>query len=81
MGVGEEQAEGSSAVEGNTRSEVISMMSGAGHDAQAMSDVAPIGMLFVRCRGGVSHDPAEHVQPDDVALAAAALAHYLMVDS
>ncbi len=35
--------------------------SGAGHDAVTMSAVVPVGMLFVRCAGGVSHHPAESV--------------------
>ncbi|MGL3214285.1 allantoate amidohydrolase [Bradyrhizobium sp. BR 1433] len=39
--------------------------SGAGHDGMAMVDVADIGMIFVRCRGGISHNPAEHVEPAD----------------
>lgn len=34
-------------------------------------------MMFVRCRGGVSHSPLEHVEPEDVAASAAALATYL----
>ncbi|PNH03393.1 Allantoate deiminase, chloroplastic [Tetrabaena socialis] len=34
-------------------------------------------MLFVRCRGGVSHSPLEHVEHEDVAASAAALAEYL----
>jgi len=41
--------------------------SGAGHDGMAIIDIAPIGMLFVRCKGGVSHNPAEAVTLDDVA--------------
>ncbi|WFU30803.1 allantoate amidohydrolase [Bradyrhizobium brasilense] len=39
--------------------------SGAGHDGMAMVDVADIGMIFVRCRGGISHNPAEHVELAD----------------
>ena len=39
--------------------------SGAGHDGMAMIDVADVAMLFVRCRGGVSHHPDEHVDPAD----------------
>ena len=39
--------------------------SGAGHDGMAMIDVADVGMLFVRCRGGVSHHPDEHVDTAD----------------
>ncbi|MBV9561554.1 MAG: allantoate amidohydrolase [Bradyrhizobium sp.] len=39
--------------------------SGAGHDGMAMIDVADVGMIFVRCRGGVSHHPDEHVERAD----------------
>ena len=31
----------------------------------AMIDIADVAMLFVRCRGGISHHPAEHVEPAD----------------
>ncbi len=44
---------------------VFELASGAGHDGMAMVDVADVAMLFVRCRGGISHNPAEHVEPDD----------------
>jgi allantoate deiminase len=43
--------------------------SGAGHDAAAMAALGPVAMLFVRCAGGVSHHPAEAVEPGDVAVA------------
>jgi allantoate deiminase len=43
--------------------------SGAGHDAVVMSEVVPVGMLFVRCAGGISHHPAESVMTSDVAAA------------
>lgn len=36
-----------------------------------------VGMMFVRCRGGVSHSPLEHVEEGDVAVATAALSLYL----
>jgi allantoate deiminase len=49
------------------------LMSGAGHDGQAMAMLTGIGMIFVRCRGGVSHNPAEYASPDDIGLAVAAL--------
>jgi len=52
------------------------LLSGAGHDAMAMAEVAPVGMIFVRCRGGVSHNPAEYAAPEDVARAAHALLVY-----
>ena len=43
--------------------------SGAGHDAARMSDVAPVTMLFVRCERGISHNPAESVEKEDVGVA------------
>ncbi len=42
--------------------------SGAGHDAGIMAQVTPAAMLFVRCRGGISHNPAESVTLEDVAV-------------
>jgi len=45
---------------------VFELPSGAGHDGMAMIDIADIGMIFVRCRGGVSHHPDEHVDRADV---------------
>ena len=45
------------------------LASGAGHDAVVLSRVAPVAMLFVRCKGGVSHNPAESVEVGDVAVA------------
>jgi len=44
--------------------------SGAGHDAQVMTELADVGMIFVRCRGGVSHSPSEYVSPEDAYLGA-----------
>ncbi|MBX9645862.1 MAG: allantoate amidohydrolase [Xanthobacteraceae bacterium] len=44
---------------------VFELPSGAGHDGMAMIDVADVAMLFVRCRGGISHHPDEHVEPAD----------------
>jgi len=51
--------------------------SGAGHDAVALAKLTQVGMLFVRCKGGISHNPAESVIPEDVALAIEALEHFL----
>lgn len=51
--------------------------SGAGHDAAALSAVCPVAMLFVRCRGGVSHHPDESVLETDVAIAIRILADFL----
>jgi allantoate deiminase len=47
--------------------------SGAGHDSMVMADLCPTTMLFIRCAGGVSHNPAESVETADVALAAKAM--------
>ena len=44
---------------------VFELPSGAGHDGMAMVDIADIAMLFVRCRGGISHHPDEHVELAD----------------
>jgi allantoate deiminase len=43
----------------------LELPSGAGHDGMAMIDIADVGMLFVRCRGGISHHPDEHVELAD----------------
>jgi allantoate deiminase len=44
--------------------------SGGGHDAVTASQLTPeVGMLFVRCRDGISHNPAESVRAEDVAVA------------
>ena len=47
----------------------ISLVSGAGHDGVVMSQLTPIAMLFVRCRGGLSHHPGEYAAPKDLAVA------------
>jgi allantoate deiminase len=44
---------------------IFELPSGAGHDGMAMIDIADVAMLFVRCRGGISHNPAEHVEEAD----------------
>jgi allantoate deiminase len=44
---------------------VFELPSGAGHDGMAMIDIADVGMVFVRCRGGISHHPDEHVETVD----------------
>ena len=43
------------------------MPSGAGHDAQEMARIAPMGMIFVPSVGGISHSPREFTRPEDVA--------------
>jgi allantoate deiminase len=51
--------------------------SGAGHDAAELSEIAPTAMLFVRCAGGISHNPAESVSPGDVAAAIEVTSRFL----
>ncbi|HEV7322225.1 MAG TPA: Zn-dependent hydrolase [Ensifer sp.] len=42
------------------------MTSGAGHDAQMIARIAPSAMIFVPSRDGISHNPREHTEPDDL---------------
>jgi allantoate deiminase len=63
-----EQAIGSIGVE------PLRLASGAGHDAVAMAALCPVAMLFVRCKGGISHNPAESITVED----ADAAAHVLL---
>ena len=46
------------------------MPSGAGHDAMQMAKIAPAGMIFIPSRRGISHNPLEWSDPDDIALGA-----------
>ncbi|MFV9505896.1 MAG: allantoate amidohydrolase [Oscillochloridaceae bacterium umkhey_bin13] len=47
----------------------LELPSGAGHDAALLATITPAAMLFVRCKDGISHNPAEAVTLDDVAAA------------
>jgi allantoate deiminase len=55
----------------------IRLPSGAGHDAQVMARLCPSAMLFVRCRGGISHNPAEFASVSDMGVAIAALIRFV----
>ena len=55
----------------------VRLPSGAGHDAQVMARLCPSAMLFVRCRGGISHNPAEFASVPDMGLAIAALIRFI----
>lgn len=44
----------------------MTMPSGAGHDAMHWTEVAPTGMIFIPCRDGISHNPAEFAAMDDI---------------
>ena len=50
--------------------------SGEGHDAMAMGKLCPAGMLFVRCKGGVSHNPLESITVEDCAIGLKALTQF-----
>jgi allantoate deiminase len=55
----------------------VRLPSGAGHDAQVMARLCPAAMLFVRCRGGISHNPAEFASVSDMGVAIAALVRFI----
>lgn len=55
----------------------LRLPSGAGHDAAVMARRWPAAMLFIRCRGGVSHHPDESVTLDDVTAALTAMWHFV----
>jgi N-carbamoyl-L-amino-acid hydrolase len=44
--------------------EHLRLPSGAGHDAQSMAKICPMGMVFVPSRGGISHAPEEYTSAD-----------------
>jgi allantoate deiminase len=56
---------------------VFELPSGAGHDGMAMIDIADVGMMFVRCRGGISHHPDEHVDKADADVGARVLLRFI----
>ena len=53
--------------------EYMIMPSGAGHDAMHWAEVAPTGMIFIPCRDGLSHNPAEFAAMDDIVAGAEVL--------
>jgi allantoate deiminase len=70
------QQQFAAAIEGE-RLPVRHLPSGAGHDGMAMISIADIGMLFVRCKGGVSHNPAEAITREDADVAARAFLRFI----
>lgn len=65
------------AVEETTGTAAPLLASGAGHDAAPLARITDVSMLFVRCKDGISHNPAESVNSGDVAAAAAALDRFV----
>lgn len=45
----------------------MSLPSGAGHDAQNLARICPMGMIFIPSIGGISHSPKEYSRPQDIA--------------
>ncbi len=56
----------------------LSLVSGAGHDAVVMAKLAPVAMLFVRCRDGLSHHPDESASVRDIEVALRVMVDFLM---
>jgi len=55
----------------------LNMVSRAYHDSLFMSQIAPVGMLFIPCRNGYSHRPDEYAAPEDIARGTLVLAETL----
>ena len=54
------------------------MPSGAGHDAQEMAQICPIGMIFIPSKDGISHSPKESSSPNDISNGANVLLHTVL---
>jgi allantoate deiminase len=63
----------------NTGQHAKRLVSGAGHDSMSMAALAPTAMLFIRCAGGISHNPAESVDPADADFALRAMQRFVML--
>lgn len=61
----------------SVQGEAPRLVSGAGHDGVVMSRLGPIGMIFVRCKAGLSHHPDEFVSEADIAASLTALTAFL----
>lgn len=57
---------------------IIFLSSGAGHDAAVMAKITPTAMLFIRCKGGISHHPDESVNLADVRVAFAVMNDFIL---
>lgn len=58
--------------------EVFYLPSGPGHDAMRIAKIAPIGIIFVRCKEGLSHCPEEWTSPEDCEVAGNVLYHTIL---
>jgi allantoate deiminase len=57
--------------------QIVRLPSGAGHDAAILARITPAAMLFIRCKGGISHHPDESASRQDVRVALAVLNDFL----
>jgi allantoate deiminase len=55
----------------------LELVSGAGHDAVVLSHLTEVAMLFVRCRGGLSHHPDEYASAKDLGVALRVVVDFL----
>ncbi|MEE3663091.1 Zn-dependent hydrolase [Brenneria sp. g21c3] len=56
----------------------MDIVSGAGHDAVYMAELAPTGMIFIPCKDGISHNEIEYSSPEQVTAGANVLLHAVM---
>lgn len=56
----------------------LNLVSGATHDAKHLAGLCPTGMIFIPCRGGVSHHESEAIAPDEAAVGAQILADVVL---
>ena len=54
------------------------LASGAEHDGMQLNGLCPIGMIFVRSKGGISHNPAEWTSKEDCSQGANVLYHTVL---
>ena len=59
----------------------LHMNSGAGHDAMHMAKITPTTMIFIPCRAGLSHNPAEYADIDDICHGITVLANVLQIEA
>ncbi len=59
----------------------MDIVSGAGHDSVYLSRIAPVGMIFVPCEGGLSHNEAENATPEDIAAGCDVLLHAVLAQA
>ena len=54
------------------------VVSGAGHDAVYMAQLAPAGMIFIPCKDGISHNEIEDAKPDHITAGCNVLLHAML---